>query len=76
MPLGWQIARLPVFGHITEHLLLRPLIVQGLHAVYADPAQVTEPLEDRYFELTLRAGDRAARAMCRRKKTRRARWRW
>ena len=60
VPLGWQIARLPVLGHITEHLLPRPLIVQGLHAVYGDPAKVTEALVDRYFELTLRAGNRAA----------------
>jgi len=60
LPLGWQIARLPVLGHVTEHLLPRAFIVQGLVAVYADPAKITEPLVDRYFELTLRAGNRAA----------------
>lgn len=60
IPLGWRIAGLPVLGQITEHFLPRPLIVQGLLAVYGDPAKVTEPLVDRYFELTLRAGNRAA----------------
>jgi|OpeIllAssembly_1097287.scaffolds.fasta_scaffold04567_3 pimeloyl-ACP methyl ester carboxylesterase len=60
VPLGWQIARIPVLGHVTEHLLPRPLVVQGLHAVYGDPAKITEPLVDRYFELTLREGNRAA----------------
>lgn len=60
IPLGWQIARLPVLGHLTEHLLPRPLVVQGLHAVYGDPAKITDALVDRYFELTLRAGNRAA----------------
>ena len=60
IPLGWQIARLPVLGHVTEHLLPRPFIVQGLAAVYADPQRITEALVDRYYELTLRAGNRAA----------------
>jgi len=60
LPLGWRIARLPVLGHVTEHLLPRVLVAQGLHAVYADPLKVTDALVDRYFELTLRAGNRAA----------------
>ena len=60
IPLGWQIARLPVLGRLTEYFLPRPLIVQGLVAVYGDPAKITEPLVDRYFELTLREGNRAA----------------
>ena len=60
MPLGWQLARLPVLGHITEYLLPRQVIVQGLHAVYGDPSRITEALVDRYFELILRAGNRAA----------------
>ena len=60
IPLGWQIARLPVLGRVAEHLLPRPIIVQGLHAVYGDPAKITDALVDRYFELTLRAGNRAA----------------
>jgi len=60
VPLGWQIARLPVLGHLTEHLLPRPLVVQGLHTVYGDPAKITDALVDRYFELTLREGNRAA----------------
>ena len=60
VPLGWQIARVPVLGHVAEHLLPRSLVAQGLHAVYGDPAKITEPLVDRYFELTLRDGNRAA----------------
>ena len=60
IPLGWQIARLPVLGRLAEHFLPRPLIVQGLTAAYGDPAKITEQLVDRYFELTLRAGNRAA----------------
>ena len=60
IPLGWQIARLPVLGHVLEHLLPRPFIVQGLAAVVADPRRITEAQVDRYYELTLRAGNRAA----------------
>jgi pimeloyl-ACP methyl ester carboxylesterase len=60
IPLGWQIARLPVLGRLSEHFLPRPIIVQGLTAVYGDPTKVTAPLIDRYFELTLREGNRAA----------------
>jgi pimeloyl-ACP methyl ester carboxylesterase len=60
IPLGWQVARLPVLGRLTEHFLPRPVIVQGLVAVYGDPAKISEPLVDRYFELTLREGNRAA----------------
>lgn len=60
LPLGWQFARLPVLGQLTEHFLPRPIIVQGLVATYGDPEKITEPLVDRYFELTLRAGNRGA----------------
>ena len=60
IPLGWQIARLPVLGHLTEYFLPRALVVQGLVAVYGDPAKISEPLVDRYVELTLREGNRAA----------------
>jgi pimeloyl-ACP methyl ester carboxylesterase len=60
IPLGWQIARLPVLGQLSEHFLPRPIIAQGLAAVYGDPAKISDALVDRYFELTLRAGNRAA----------------
>jgi pimeloyl-ACP methyl ester carboxylesterase len=60
VPLGWRIARLPVLGRLTEHVLPRPFVLQGLRAVYGDPAKIDEALIDRYFELTLRAGNRAA----------------
>ena len=60
VPLGWRIARLPVLGRVTEHFLPRPFVLQGLRAVYGDPAKIDEALIDRYFELTLRAGNRAA----------------
>ncbi len=60
LPLGWQFARLPLLGQLIEHFLPRPLVAQGLRAVYGHPAHVSDALVDRYFELTLRAGNRAA----------------
>lgn len=60
IPLGWRIARTPVLGKIAEWTLPRALVAQGLVASYADPAKITTELVDRYFELTLRDGNRAA----------------
>lgn len=60
IPLGWRIARLPVLGGLSKHLLPRPLIVQGLVSVVGDPAHISEAMVDRYYELTLREGNRAA----------------
>jgi pimeloyl-ACP methyl ester carboxylesterase len=59
-PLAWKIARTPVLGHLAEHLLPRALVIQGLHTVYGDPSRITDLLADRYYELTLREGNRAA----------------
>ena len=60
VPLGFRIASIPVLNRIGEHLLPRALIAQSVARVYGDPSKVTEPLVDRYFELTLREGNRRA----------------
>jgi pimeloyl-ACP methyl ester carboxylesterase len=60
VPMAWRVARLPVVGSLLEQLLPRPLVVSALVDVYADPRRITEPLVDRYFELTLRSGNRHA----------------
>jgi len=60
VPLGFRVAALPVLGRIGEHLLPRALVAQSVQSVYGDPARVTEPVVDRYFELTLRDGNRRA----------------
>ncbi len=60
LPLAWRLARLPGLGYLSEHFLPRALIVQGLRAVYADPAKINDALVDRYFELSLRTGNRTA----------------
>jgi pimeloyl-ACP methyl ester carboxylesterase len=60
MPLAWRLTRLPVLGATSEYLLPRPLVLQGLRSAYANPAQITEALVDRYYELALRTGNRVA----------------
>ena len=60
MPLGWRIARIPGLGRIFEHVLPRALVAQGLVEVYGHPDRVTPALVDRYYELTLREGNRRA----------------
>ena len=60
VPLGLQLARTPLLGRVAEWALPRALVAQSVASVYGDPARVTEPLVDRYFELTLRDGNRRA----------------
>lgn len=59
-PLAWQLARVPLLNKTMEWFLPRAMVVQGLVQVYADPTRITEQLVDRYFELTLREGNRRA----------------
>ena len=60
MPPGFAMARVPVLNRIGEHLLPRSLIERSLASVYGDPTRITPELVDRYFELTLREGNRRA----------------
>jgi pimeloyl-ACP methyl ester carboxylesterase len=60
VPLGFRIASIPVLNRIGEHLLPRALIAQSVAQVYGDPAKVTDAVVERYFELTLREGNRRA----------------
>ena len=62
VPVGWIVARTPVLNRLMEHLLPRSMVAASLVSVYGDPARVTEELVDRYFELTLREGNRRALA--------------
>jgi pimeloyl-ACP methyl ester carboxylesterase len=60
VPLGFRIARVPVLNRLGEHLLPRALVAASVANVYGDPTRVTDALVDRYFELTLREGNRRA----------------
>jgi pimeloyl-ACP methyl ester carboxylesterase len=60
VPIGFVIARLPIFSKLSEWALPRALVTQSIENVYGDPSKVTPQLVDRYFELTLREGNRRA----------------
>jgi len=59
-PLGFRIARIPVLNRLAEFLLPRSLVEASVRKVYGDPSRVTPELVDRYYELTLREGNRRA----------------
>jgi pimeloyl-ACP methyl ester carboxylesterase len=62
LPIGFRIARIPLLNRLMEFTLPRSVIESSLRNVYADPGKVTPELVDRYFELTLREGNRRALA--------------
>ena len=62
IPIGFRIARLPGLRRLAEVVLPRGVIQASLRNVYGDPSKVTPELVDRYYELTLRAGNRRALA--------------
>ncbi|MDO9236991.1 MAG: alpha/beta hydrolase [Aquabacterium sp.] len=60
MPIGFKIAHIPAFKPVMARLLPRGMVESSVLSVYGDPSKVTPELVDRYYELTLRAGNRAA----------------
>ena len=60
VPLGWWVARTPGLGWFAEEVLPRAMVAQGLRGVYGQPERVGNELIDRYYELTLREGNRRA----------------
>jgi pimeloyl-ACP methyl ester carboxylesterase len=60
VPIGFRIAQTPVLKNLVLFSLPRSVIESSVRNVYGDPSRVTPELVDRYFDLTLRAGNRAA----------------
>ena len=60
LPLGFRLARIPVLREPMRWVLPRRAIEDSVMNVYGDPGRVTAALIDRYYELTLREGNRVA----------------
>lgn len=60
VPLGFMIARVPALAPLMRNVLPRKVIESSVRNVYGDPSRVTPELVDRYYELTLREGNRQA----------------
>ncbi|HET9208473.1 MAG TPA: alpha/beta fold hydrolase [Burkholderiaceae bacterium] len=60
VPIGFRIASLPGVNRVFEWLLPRGMVEASVREVYGEPSRVTPSLVDRYFETTLREGNRRA----------------
>lgn len=60
VPIGFRIAQMPVLGQLMKNVLPRRVIEDSLRNVYGDPAKVTPERVDLYYDITTRAGNRAA----------------
>ncbi len=60
IPIGFQLARSPTLAPLVQKLLPRAIVAASVRNTYGNPERVSEELIDRYFELTLRAGNREA----------------
>lgn len=60
VPVGFILAKVPVLNRVLDHLLAREIVAASLANVYGDPRRISGELVDRYFELTLREGNRRA----------------
>jgi pimeloyl-ACP methyl ester carboxylesterase len=58
VPLGFRLAQIEWLKPVMSRLLPRGMIESSVRNVYADPGKVTPELVDRYYELTLREGNR------------------
>jgi pimeloyl-ACP methyl ester carboxylesterase len=60
VPIGFKLAQIPALKPVLANVLPRSMIESSVRNVYGDPSKVTPELVDRYYELTLRAGNRDA----------------
>lgn len=60
MPVAFQVAKIPALRPLLTHTLPRGMVESSVRSVYGDPSKVTPELVDRYYELSLREGNRAA----------------
>jgi pimeloyl-ACP methyl ester carboxylesterase len=60
IPIGFRLAQIPGLRPLVANLLPRSMIESSVRDVYGHPERVTPELIDRYYELTLRAGNRRA----------------
>lgn len=59
-PIAFRIARMPLLKNILKYITPRSMAESSVKNVYVDDSKVTPELTDRYWELTLREGNRAA----------------
>ena len=59
-PLAFQLAEIPIVKNIFKFITPKFVVRSSIENVYANPDKITEELIDRYFELSLKEGNRQA----------------
>jgi pimeloyl-ACP methyl ester carboxylesterase len=60
IPIGFRLAQMSWLAPLTQKILPRSMIAASMRNVYGQPDKVSPALVDRYYELTLREGNRAS----------------
>jgi len=60
VPIAFQMARIPVVKNLFKYVTPRSVVESSIKNVYVQKEKVTLALVDRYFELSLREGNREA----------------
>jgi pimeloyl-ACP methyl ester carboxylesterase len=60
VPIAFRMARTPVVKNLLTVITPRFVVRSSVQNVYADKSKITDELVDRYFDLSLRAGNRQA----------------
>lgn len=60
VPIGFRLARDPRLSWLMTRILPRRVVTSSVRDVYGDTSRVSDALVDRYYDLTRRAGNRAA----------------
>ncbi len=60
VPIAFKAATIPMIKNVFTYITPKSMAKSSVENVYADKSKVTEALVDRYFELTLREGNRQA----------------
>jgi len=58
--LAFKIATNPILGPLMKHITPKSFIAKNLEQVYAAPSKISDELVDRYYDMTLREGNRQA----------------
>lgn len=59
-PLAFKLAKTPIINKSLTYITPKFLVRKSIENVYKDTSKITDTLVDRYFDLTLRAGNRQA----------------
>ncbi len=59
-PFVFRLAQIPLVNNVVRHITPRNLVEKSLLDVYADDSKVTPELVERYYEFSLREGNREA----------------